>query len=592
MPNSGTLQRIPAHEQAESSRYVSELGRGPPWQQKSRRLEQFSRQLKLVAVSRRLGSTHALSEERRRAAVEAILRSGAPKKVIVAGPGTGKTSLFRELLEQRRAGKDRTLILTFTSSLKDELEKDLGHLAQVFTFHGYCRHLLHRIGGLRRGLSEHFRYFPALVTLIKRDWEVAREGEAPQFVRLMREAAQGNELNFYVGRADYYDAVSFDDSEYRVWCRLVEQPELVSEYDLVLVDEYQDFNLLEALLIDLLAKRSAMLIAGDDDQALYVNLRAPSPRFIRELWAGGEYECFGLPYCMRCTAPIIGAVDDIVRRAQERGKLRDRVAKEYEFFPPAKGADTERYPRIKVVETSVQRKSMNYLGRYIEQQLRAIPPEEVAQSRHGRYPTVLIIGPAQYLRQVQEHLEECGYQLEIAVGSDPFEFSREDGLRLVREQERGNLGWRVMLELDQPEFYRDVVIRALSGELPLVELVPAAYRDGVLNEIHERTDEKGDAEDKETSSEEAPDRPTIRMTSFEGSKGLSAQHVFILGLQDGDLPRNRQAIDDLEVCRFLVAMTRTRKQCHLMYTRNWGGQWKDPSIFIEWIEGGGWSSFA
>ncbi len=523
-------------------------------------------------------------EEKRRAAVEAILRSSSRKRVIVAGPGTGKTSLFRELLEQRKAGKDRSLILTFINNLKDELERDLGHLAQVFTFHGYCRHLLHRIAELRHGLSEDFRYFPALVTIIKRDWELEREGEAPQFVGLMREAVKGGELDFYVRRADYYDAVSFDDSVYRVWRGFEEQPKLVSEYDLSLVDEYQDFNLLEASFIDLLAVRSAMLIAGDDDQALYVNLRGSTPRFIRGLWAGGEYESFGLPYCMRCTAPIIGAVGDIVRRAQERGKLRDRVAKEYEFFPPAKGADSDRYPRIKVVETSVQRKSVNYLGRYIEQQLHAILPEEIAQSHEGRYPTVLIIGPGQYLRQVQDHLEGCGYEVQVAEGSDPFEFDREDGLQLLREQANGSLGWRVILEVDQPEFYRDVMLGALGEERPLVELLPEVYRDRIWAEARAEGDGKESDSQTKAPREQAQDRPTIRMTSFEGSKGLSAQHVFILGLQDGDLPRSRESIDDLEICRFLVAITRTRKQCHLMYTRNWGGEWKKPSIFIEWIE--------
>jgi len=46
-------------------------------------------------------------EERRRAAVEAVLRSGARRKVIVAGPGTGKTTLFREMLE----GRDLTEVL-------------------------------------------------------------------------------------------------------------------------------------------------------------------------------------------------------------------------------------------------------------------------------------------------------------------------------------------------------------------------------------------------------------------------------------------------------------------------------------------------
>jgi len=93
----------------------------------------------------------------------------------------------------------------------------------------------------------------------------------------------------------------------------------------------------------------------------------------------------------------------------------------------------------------------------------------------------------------------------------------------------------MMLEADQPEFYRDVVLGALSEGRPLVEFLPAAYRDRILAEARAEGDKKESGDQSEAPREQAPDRPTIRMTSFEGSKGLSAQHVFILGLQDGDL---------------------------------------------------------
>ena len=43
----------------------------------------------------------------------------------------------------------------------------------------------------------------------------------------------------------------------------------VPKFDLVFVDEFQDFNKLEVSLINLLGKKNSILIAGDDDQALY-----------------------------------------------------------------------------------------------------------------------------------------------------------------------------------------------------------------------------------------------------------------------------------------------------------------------------------
>ena len=45
--------------------------------------------------------------------VDAILHSQSNKKVVVAGPGTGKTYLFKKLLE----GKGKTLTLTFLTSM-------------------------------------------------------------------------------------------------------------------------------------------------------------------------------------------------------------------------------------------------------------------------------------------------------------------------------------------------------------------------------------------------------------------------------------------------------------------------------------------
>ena len=48
-------------------------------------------------------------------------------------------------------------------------------------------------------------------------------------------------------------------------------------------------------------------------------------------------------------------------------------------------------------------------------------------------------------------------------------------------------------------------------------------------------------------------------------------------------PANPNNITDLEICKFLVALTRTRKQCQILYTSRWIGKPKEPSVFISWI---------
>ena len=52
--------------------------------------------------------------------------SKARKKLVVAGPGAGKTTLFRKLLDSADGTADQRLVLTFINNLKADLEGSLG----------------------------------------------------------------------------------------------------------------------------------------------------------------------------------------------------------------------------------------------------------------------------------------------------------------------------------------------------------------------------------------------------------------------------------------------------------------------------------
>lgn len=510
------------------------------------------------------------------------MSSDSRKKLIVAGPGTGKTTLFRRVLNAAPAERAR-LVLTFINNLKDELHAKLSDIAHVFTFHGYCHYLLRRNSTLRTGLTNDFLYFPRLASLIKSDWEVAHGGEAPQFVAAMRRLEASRDTDFYIERSNYYDAVEFDDSVFRTYNRLVEEPAQLERYDQIVVDEFQDFNRLEASFIDLLTTNSPILIVGDDDQALYSRLRGSSHEFIRGLYGRGDYACFELPFCMRSPQVVVMAFDDIVRRARGLGFLAGRIEKPYLYFPPRKEADSKRYPKIAVVETSVQSKRNNYMGRLIDYIARRIPPAEVEESRREGFPTVLVIGPIHFLRQIAEHLQNEGHEVDWKSDPTPSRFERLDGLAILKERPRSNLGWRVLMEAEKPDFFGEAVRESLSTRRPFPDLVPEDYKTRALEEASKCPAREGPATEEAAKAGEEAAKPTVKLTSFEGSKGLSAQHVFIVGLQEGELPRKASDISDLEICRLLVALTRTRKQCHMVYTRLFSGKRMRPSPFFSWI---------
>jgi hypothetical protein len=81
-----------------------------------------------------------------------------------------------------------------------------------------------------------------------------------------------------------------------------------------------------------------------------------------------------------------------------------------------------------------------------------------------------------------------------------------------------------------------------------------------------------------------PSRVPVTVQSFVAwHNAQAAIHLEHRQFHLGDLPRQPAAINDLEVCKMIVAITRTRKQCHLIYARRWGNNWKRPSPFLGWI---------
>lgn len=514
-----------------------------------------------------------------REAVQRILHSPSRKKLVVAGPGTGKTWLFRELLEHAPGQRDERLVLTFINNLKDDLDRHLGHLAQVYTLHGYCQYLLYRHGELRRGLSPEFKCYPGLASLIKKDWEWLQRSKSPKFVEEMRHLKCPVEHEvFYFNRADYYNAVDFDDSVYRTYRGLIKNPELVPPYELVLIDEFQDFNKMEAGIIDLLADRNSIVLAGDDDQALYTKLRNTSWDHIRSHHAGDEYDVFPLPFSMRCTEVIVEAVNDIIRKARRDAKLEGRIDKPYRFYEPLKGEVSRQYPKIDLVCTSVQQPKANYFGKYIESAVRLIPEADIEKAQEDREPAVLVIGRSPYLPMIKRHLIDAGL---LTPDNQGTRNEREEALEILHENPGSNLGWRIILGCGVVSIAAERVRAANEQGLSLAEVIPEEECAAVQREAEDMII----ANAGEIEKIEAPDDAlNIKLTSFEGSKGLSAQHVFLVGLHAGDLPLNPNQIQDIEICRFVVGLTRTKKKCSLLFTQYFLGEAKNPSPFLDWIK--------
>jgi superfamily I DNA/RNA helicase len=158
---------------------------------------------------------------------------------------------------------------------------------------------------------------------------------------------------------------------------------------------------------------------------------------------------------------------------------------------------------------------------------------------------------------------------------------RERAFEILLLNQNSNLGWRVILGVGNEDIARDLIRLANEKGVPLFEVIPNIDRTAVLREAQEWSAKRGPKKGDEGTASAAP---KVKVTSFEGAKGLSAQYVFLIGLHSGDMPRNAAAILDIEICRFLVGMTRTKKKCSILVTNRFGDQFKRRSEFLSWIK--------
>ncbi|QRN82723.1 ATP-dependent helicase [Chloroflexota bacterium] len=519
--------------------------------------------------------------EKRAEYLQLILDSDSRKKIIVAGPGTGKTYTFKQVF--LNTGSTNNLALTFIRKLVNDMDDDFGDLAEVKTFHAFCKKLLHeKEGG--------FELFPFLEQLIEEDSDLLgfSYSNFSNHFQLLNEDSQ--QISFYITRGNYYNAVSFNDSVYRVLKISETDPDFIPKYDQIVIDEFQDFNPLEVSFINLLEKNNKVLITGDDDQAVYA-LRNSSSEHIRDKYYSGDYDKFELPFCSRCPKVVVDATSSFIKSVIDCGGLQSRINRK--FYPYLEGNESvnSRYPKIVTAEIS----TISVMGNFIKAAIEKIPDDEIQEANEEGNPCVLIVGKRQYLNPIYKKLSKNFSNL-IYSPSEEINYTLLDAYKVIIRKPESNIGWRIIasIMLDQDEL--ESVIERSRDFTPMINLLPADIVNlnvsilellksesldlDILNDKIEGINEDfnpiinyfypPEAED-ELEDESAPDNsePLIMFTSFEGCKGLSASHVFIVGLNKGIVPKVNEVegVSDIEYSKFIVAMTRTRKLLYLLSNR-------------------------
>jgi len=504
--------------------------------------------------------------------VDKIKNSTHPRKVVVAGPGTGKSFLFQELIKTKQLeGKNDFVAITFIGKLGDTLADDLCGLAETMTMHGFARKFI--INNYKG-----WEYYPRIFNIIKEDLE--KEG--------IKEFKIGDEE--YKKKSIFYKAIGDVDVIYYAVQICKKDNNKIPKHDLILVDEFQDFNEIESEFVDLLSQKNEIVIVGDDDQALY-GFKGSSPTFIRNKHdkENLDFESHTLRFCSRCTEVIIKCFHKIVEKFDLNDPKKNRIQKEYICYVPEKEKDSEANPKIHLIKNCptgmIAYKVKNELEKIITNQ---------------KIKEVLILGEGRscktILCNIAKQLSNYGFK-NVDYGKEEgfLTFNQDivDAYKFIYKDNESLLGWRILgnptdkaiinKHLENAKILNTII----NGAPSKIKTIKDVDIDNLEKEIESIIITDKEVK-KETLIQEIKSkninlsRPlgnlNITVCNILNSKGLGADVVFLIGFDQEKFPAGSDPTTS-EIYQMLVALTRAKKRVYLINTTD-----KVVSSFIKCLD--------
>ena len=238
---------------------------------------------------------------------EAVTTTEGPL-LILAGAGSGKTRVLTHriayLIEEKDVSPYRILALTFTNKAAKEMRERVDALVEtdarsiwVATFHGFCARLLSmeidRLGYGKTFIIYDEQDQQSLIGHIIKDMNLNDKVFSKRMLAAIFSNAKNHSLNplaflqetgqpiqileaykLYEKRLKDANALDFDDLLLFTIRLFEKNPDVLEKwrerFRYILVDEYQDTNLAQYHIVNLLAKKHRNLcVVGDDDQSIY-----------------------------------------------------------------------------------------------------------------------------------------------------------------------------------------------------------------------------------------------------------------------------------------------------------------------------------
>ena len=410
--------------------------------------------------------------------------------------------------------------------------------------------------------------------------------------------------NIYFKLCQFYNAAGFADLILRATNALAENS-AINEYDHFIIDEYQDFNLAEEAFINQLVDNpKSLLIVGDDEQVLYEKLKSSKTTLIRNLYKNKDYANGMLPFCSRSSYHITKSNDHFIQQHREAECIE-------KIFLPLKNNSDE--PKVQVVACAAASTAVDYIEKFVaDNKAEIVARKQQLESGEAKDAFLLILTPARevnFYGQSKEKIKSIVAEYQTEDRSFSEEYYQLLSYYSLANNPHNNFTFRKVLSYEDisPEWMREMLDAAMQGDEDLCDLEEHEIRDALskCNEIKtildsekpvsekleqisslipitDRTKLQSDMERKAINQEEVTrleheegeeaeldeievkQMGAVELMTIVGSKGLSADHVIIIGFDDVNMNWVTKNV-------FYVAMTRARKSLHILTALKSGG---------------------
>lgn len=552
---------------------------------------------------------------------EAVTHERGPA-LVLAGAGSGKTTVLTAhalwLARERAVDPRQILLITFTNKAAGEMRQrlvaqKLSELPTVTTFHSFCARFLRRHAA-ELNLDQHYSIYDgddqlsALKIIIKEKGLDPRQVQARAVQSLISRAknelltpakyqaiAQGPWQHLVAELYEAYQrklrqasALDFDDLLLFALRLLQNSPtvraQAQSQYQHVLVDEYQDTNQAQYQISKLLAApEDNLFVVGDFSQSIYA-------------WRGADYRNmlqlsqhypnrreYRLEQNYRSTESILEAASQVIAKNRSHPILKLWTTKEKNEPLTILEASTD-LDEAKQVVAQIQ----YYASKYPLDQI-AILYRTNAQSRVFEeqllkvgLPYTIVGGTKFYerkeIKDVLSHLRLLNNPLDSISLARLLKLGKrrlEQFLNWLKEK-RAELLTRPPLQILEEILTVTAYAERFDPQQPedlsrlenLEELGRVANQFSTLTDFLENIALIQDGYLLKTA-EKTTAPASVQLMSLHAAKGLEFELVFLVGVEEGLLPHGRalQETSELEEERRLcyVGITRAKEKLFLSY---------------------------